>query len=59
MIMTVVRGKKSLQIPVPAVAVIQEGQALFVVIGRKGYVNCFFNYYKSLGSILRASNFVK
>ena len=42
MIMTVFRGKKSLQIPVPAVAVIQEGQALFVIIGRKGYVNRFF-----------------
>ena len=39
---TVSRGKKSLQIPVPAVAVIQEGQALFVVIGRKGHVNRFF-----------------
>lgn len=39
---TVFRGKKSLQIPVPAVAVIQEGQALFVIIGRKGHVNCFF-----------------
>ena len=34
--MTVLRGKKSLQIPVPAVAVKQEGQALFIIIGRKG-----------------------
>lgn len=40
--MTVAGGKKSLQIPVPAVAVIQEGQALFVIIGRKGHVNCSF-----------------
>jgi hypothetical protein len=36
MMMTVFRGKKSLQIPVPAVAVKQEGQALFIIIGRKG-----------------------
>ena len=42
MIMTEFRGKQSLQIPVPAVAVIQEGQALFVIIGCKGYVNGSF-----------------
>jgi hypothetical protein len=42
--MTVLRGKKSLQIPVPAVAVIQEWLALFVVTGRKGQVNGFFIY---------------
>ena len=42
MIMTVFRGKKSLQIPVPAVAVIQEGLTLFVIIGRKGNVDGFF-----------------
>lgn len=48
--MTVSRSKKSLQIPVPAVAVIQEGQALFVIIGRKGHVNgSFCDHYKSLG----------
>lgn len=41
-IMTLIIGKKSLQIPVPAVAVIQEGQAIFVVIGCKGSVDCFF-----------------
>ena len=48
MIVTVFRGKKSLQIPVPVVAVIQEGRALFVVIGRKD-VTSFFMFFKSLG----------
>lgn len=43
-IMTVFRSKKSFQIPVPAEAVKQEGQALFVVIGLKGCVNGFFNF---------------
>ena len=42
MIMTVVIGKKSWQIPVPASAVIQERRAVFAVIGRKGFVGCFF-----------------
>ena len=45
MIMTVLRGKKSLLIPVPAVAVIQEGQALFIIIGRKGQVNGFYKFF--------------
>ena len=46
-IMTVFRDKKLCQIPVPAVAVKQEEQALFVVIGRKGYVGgYFFNFIK-------------
>jgi len=43
-IMIVAKGKKSWQIPVPAAAVIQEGLALFGVIGCKGYVGCFFYY---------------
>lgn len=42
MIMTEVTDKKSWQIPVPAAAVIQEWLAVFVVIGRKGPVDCFF-----------------
>ena len=42
MIMTEVTGKKYWQIPVPAVAVIQEMLAVFVVIGCKGFVNSFF-----------------
>jgi hypothetical protein len=42
MIMTVVIGKKFQQIPVPAAAVIQEEQAVFVVIGHKGIVDSFF-----------------
>jgi len=41
-IMTVATDKKSWQIPVPASAVIQEGRAVFIVIGRKGFVDCFF-----------------
>jgi hypothetical protein len=41
-IMTKVTGKKSWQIPVPAAAVIQEGRAVFIVIGRKGFVGGFF-----------------
>jgi hypothetical protein len=35
-------GKKSWQIPVPAAAVKQEGLAVLVVIGRKGFVDGFF-----------------
>lgn len=42
MIMTEITGKKSWQIPVPAAAAKQEGQAVFVVIGRKGFVDGFF-----------------
>lgn len=42
MIVTVAIGKKSWQIPVPAAAVKQEGQTVFVVIGCKGFVDCFF-----------------
>jgi len=34
---------------VPAVAVIQEGLALFGIIGYKGHLGGFFNYYKILG----------
>jgi len=30
---------------VPAVAVIQEGQALFIMIGRKGYVGSFIKFF--------------
>jgi len=30
---------------VPAVAVIQEGPALFIIIGRKGYVGCFYTFF--------------
>ena len=41
MIMTVFIGKKFWLIPVPAVAVIQEGQVVFVVIKLKGCVGCF------------------
>lgn len=41
MIMTVVAGKKSWLIPVPAAAVKQEGLAVFAVIGRKGSVDSF------------------
>jgi hypothetical protein len=43
--MIIVRGKKSWQIPVPAAAVIQEGLALFGVIGCKGYVGCFIRLF--------------
>jgi hypothetical protein len=35
-------GKKSWQIPVPAAAAIQEGQAVFIFIGCKGSVDGFF-----------------
>lgn len=35
-------GKKVLANSVPAAAVIQKVQALFIVIGRKRYVGCFF-----------------
>jgi hypothetical protein len=35
-------GKKSWQIPVPAAAAKQEGLAVFVMIGRKGFVDSFF-----------------
>ena len=35
----------------PAVAVIHEGQALFVFIGCKGYVGSFFNFFLNLGII--------
>ena len=41
-IMKVVIGKKSWQIPVPAAAVKQEGQTVFIVIGCKGFVDGFF-----------------
>ena len=40
--MTVIIDKKSQPIPVPAAAVIQEGQAVFVVIEHKGIVDSFF-----------------
>jgi len=30
---------------VPAVAVIQEGLALFTIIGRKGYVGGFYTFF--------------
>jgi len=42
MIMTLFRGKKSLPIPVPAAAVIQEGLVVFNIIKCKGYVGGFF-----------------
>jgi len=41
-IVTVIRSKKFWQIPVPAAAVKQEERAVFVIIGRKGYVGGFF-----------------
>ena len=41
-ITNVVIGKKSWQIPVPAAAVKQEGQTVFIVIGCKGFVDGFF-----------------
>lgn len=41
-IMTLFRGKKSLPIPVPAAAVIQEGLVVFNIIKCKGYVGGFF-----------------
>ena len=40
--MTVIVSKKLWQIPVPAVAVKQEEQVVFVVIGCKGFVDGFF-----------------
>ena len=40
--MTVFKSNKFWQIPVPAVAVIQEEQAVFVIAERKRYVNGFF-----------------
>ena len=58
--MTVFRGKKFLQIPVPAAAVKQEELAVFVIIGRKGYViGAFSNIIKVWVSSLRACNFCK
>jgi hypothetical protein len=41
-IMTLFRGKKFRLIIVPAVAVIQEEQTIFVIIELKIYVDCFF-----------------
>ena len=44
----------------PAAAVIQEEQAVFVVIGRKGYVDGFYlNNIKVWDQLLRARIFVK
>jgi len=40
--MTVFSSNKFWQIPVPAAAVIQEEQVVFVIIGCKGCVDCFF-----------------
>ena len=48
MIMTVFIGKKFWLIPVPAVAVIREERAVFVMIERKGLVDGFFFKFKSL-----------
>jgi hypothetical protein len=42
LIMTVFSSNKFWQIPVPAAAVKQEEQVVFVIIGRKGCVDCFF-----------------
>jgi len=41
-IMNYFNNKKSLLIPVPAVAVIQEGQVVFIVIKFKGQVDGFY-----------------
>jgi len=40
--MTVIGSNKFWLIPVPAAAVIQEEQVVFVIVERKRYVNCFF-----------------
>ena len=52
MIMTIVVSKKFWQIPVPAAAVKQEEQVVFVIIGRKGCVDCFFFLNKSLDKVV-------
>jgi hypothetical protein len=44
---TVVNSNKSWLIPVPAAAVIQERLAVFLVVGRKGYVGRFFKALNS------------
>jgi len=38
---------------VPAVAVIQEEQMVFIIIGRKGYVGCFFIIYNNHKNLFR------
>lgn len=43
--------KKSWPTPVPAAAVIQGGQALFTIIGRKGYVGCFLSFLLKAGKL--------
>jgi len=50
-IMTVPGVKKYRQISVPAAAVIQEVQALFIFIGRKGYVAGEKNFARKAGVI--------
>lgn len=43
--------KKSWPTPVPAAAVIQGGQALFILIGRKGYVGGFLGFLLKAGKL--------
>lgn len=47
--------KKSWPTPVPAAAVIQGGRALFIFIGRKGYVDGFIGYLLNTGDVLLRS----
>jgi hypothetical protein len=44
MIMTLFKKSKSRPILVPAAAVIREGQALFIMTGRKGFVDGKVSY---------------